>query len=239
MKELLYIAHRGQKYLAPENTIEASWAALEQGATGLEVDLRMCGSGEIVLFHDKLLLRHFSKNKFISHTTLDELQSFSFSKVPYERQDKIVTLRDFLEEFKGIVPINLDIKTFGSNNHIFIKSLLEEIDNFNMQDQIWVSAFNPLFLRQLKKKRPAQRTGFLFRNLSFILKQADVFLDSDAWHPHQSLINDKFIREAGSKNKEIFTWTVNDPAKLELFKKYEIDGIITDKLFLGRKLKRI
>jgi len=238
MKELLYIAHRGDKIPAPENTIEASWAALEKGATGLEVDLRICGSGEIVLFHDKTLLRHFRKKRFLFHTKLDELQSLSFSGQPYEKLDKITLLTNFLEEFKGIVPINLDIKTFGSNNHIFIKNLLKEIDNFNMKDQVWISAFNPLFLRQLKKKRPVQKTGFLFRNLSFILKQVDVLLDSDAWHPHQSLINDRFIDKARSKNKKIYTWTVNDPAKLEIFKNYEIEGIITDKLFLGRKTKR-
>ena len=53
----LVIAHRGERVLAPENTIKACQLALDQGATGLEIDVRICGSGEIVLIHDPLLQR--------------------------------------------------------------------------------------------------------------------------------------------------------------------------------------
>jgi len=238
MKELLYIAHRGHKTYAPENTIEAAWYALENGATGLEIDLRICGSGEIVLFHDKTLLRHFSKSRILTHTSFEKLKSFSFNNHPYKADDKVTALTDFLEEFKGTVPVNLDVKTLGSNNRDLINGLLKAVDDLNMQDQVWISAFNPVFMRQIKTARPALRTGFLFRNLSFIIRQIDILLDSDAWHPHHSLINDTFIKKARSKNKEIYTWTVNDPAKLEILKKYEIEGIITDKLFLGSKTRR-
>jgi hypothetical protein len=38
----IIIAHRGERILSPENTISAGKLALEQGATGLEVDVRMC-----------------------------------------------------------------------------------------------------------------------------------------------------------------------------------------------------
>lgn len=231
-KNQLIVAHRGNTFQAPENTLAAFQLAVEQGASALEVDLRVCGSGEIVLFHDKMLSRHFGKNKLVRFTPLEELKSYSFSKGKYERPDKITTLSELFEEFRGRVPINLDAKTFGTNSHLFIKRMTHEIDRQNMKDQVWVSAFNPLFLRLLKRVRPDIRTGFLFRNLAFIIRHLDVLHNSDAWHPHHSIISDRFVRKARAKNKELYVWTVNDPKMQAAFQKYEIEGLITDKLFL-------
>lgn len=234
IKNQLLIAHRGNTIQAPGNTLAAFQLAVEQGATALEVDLRICGSGEIVLFHDKTLIRHFSKSKFLRNTPLSELKNLSFNKRTYERQDKVATLSELFEEFRGKVPINLDAKTFGSNNHVFIERMTHEIDRLNMKDQVWVSAFNPLFLRLLKKQRPDIRTGFLFRNLAFIIRHLDILHNSDAWHPHHSIISDRFVRKARAKNKELYVWTVNDPKMQESFRKYNIEGLITDKLYMRK-----
>ena len=228
----LLIAHRGNTIQAPENTLAALQLAVEQGATALEVDLRICGSGEIVLFHDKTLARHFSRNKFIRNTSLSELKSLAFNKRSYEKPDKVATLAELFEEFKGKVPINLDAKTFGSNNRVFIEDMSREIDRQNMKDQVWVSAFNPLFLRLLKKLRPDIRRGFLFRNLAFIIRHLDVLHDAQAWHPHHSIINERFVKKARCKNKELYVWTVNKPEMRKSFQKYGIEGFITDKLYL-------
>ena len=48
----LNIAHRGACAVAPENTIPAFRAALEQGASLLEMDLRFTKDQQIVVFHD-------------------------------------------------------------------------------------------------------------------------------------------------------------------------------------------
>ncbi len=44
-------AHRGGRAEAPENTLVAFTRALEQGASGLESDVRLSGDGEAVLVH--------------------------------------------------------------------------------------------------------------------------------------------------------------------------------------------
>lgn len=46
------LAHRGASSVAPENTIAAAQAALEAGADGWELDVRMTGDGELVLMHE-------------------------------------------------------------------------------------------------------------------------------------------------------------------------------------------
>ena len=46
------LGHRGASSDAPENTLAAFQLALDQGADGVELDARLCGSGEVVVFHD-------------------------------------------------------------------------------------------------------------------------------------------------------------------------------------------
>ena len=51
------LGHRGASQDAPENTLVAFTLALEQGADGVELDARLCASGEAVVFHDETLER--------------------------------------------------------------------------------------------------------------------------------------------------------------------------------------
>ena len=50
-------AHRGHSIAAPENTIPAFQAAIDVGATALEIDVVLTRDGEIVLMHDEILDR--------------------------------------------------------------------------------------------------------------------------------------------------------------------------------------
>jgi len=227
----LIIAHRGETTLAPENTIEACKLAIESGAQGLEVDVRLCGSGDVVLFHDKLLYNHFGKYKPVYLSTLKELKSLEFTSAHYHVPGRISSLAEFFEEFKGRVPINLDAKTFYADVRLLATSLIKEIERFEIQDQIWVSSFNPFFLKLLKLAAPTMRTGYLFAKMTGFHAAIDVLLKSEAWHPHFSLINDELIEMAGQRKKEIYTWTVNEPDDYERMKKYDVEGIITDMLF--------
>ena len=48
----LNFAHRGFTQAAPENTLAAFKAAIELGVDGIELDVRTCKTGEVVVFHD-------------------------------------------------------------------------------------------------------------------------------------------------------------------------------------------
>ena len=231
MKEPLIIAHRGERLLAPENTIEGCRLALQQGASALEVDIRLCGSGEIILFHDKTLRRNFKQFKTAGLTSLAEFKSMRFNSNNYKVQATVATLREFLEEFKGKAPINLDVKTFPGSQHKLAAALVKIIEDMNMAEQVWISAFNPYILRLIKKIKPLLRTGYLFRN--FVRPQLfiDALISSDAWHPHFSVVNETLMRKAQRANKEVYVWTVNDAATAQALQKYNIQGIITDNLF--------
>ncbi len=225
------IAHRGDHTDVPENTIEAGRRALEHGATALEADIRMCASGELLLFHDKSLLHHFGEKKLISFTSYNELKHYKYKQNGFGRTIGIQTLEAYLEEFKGTVPLILDIKSYYANNLKLVRALIKTINDFNVIPQIWVSAFDPSTLAIFKLLQPEIRTGFLFRHFPRACQYIDIFLKSDAWHPHHSVISDTFIAQAKKRNKQLFVWTVNRMEDYNRLAKYSLDGIITDTLF--------
>jgi glycerophosphoryl diester phosphodiesterase len=51
------IAHRGDSFRAPENTLEAAWLGWEAGAEAWELDVRLTRDGVPVVLHDDSLLR--------------------------------------------------------------------------------------------------------------------------------------------------------------------------------------
>lgn len=227
----LIIAHRGERILSPENTITAGKLALQQGATGLEVDVRMCRSGEPVLLHDANLMKHFGKPKPVALCTLRELKALRFKKNNYAYPDQICTLEEFLEEFRGTVPLNLDAKSILPNPRHFAQTLVRLIDRFKIHDQVWISSFNPYLLRKIKKITPRVRTGYLFQNPPRLHELIEIFLSSDAWHPHYKNVNDAFIKKALKMKKEIYIWTVNEESILKKIERYDFNGIITDIFF--------
>lgn len=50
--------HRGAKGLVVENTLESFRAAYEAGVSGIELDVRLTADGEVVVWHDAVLLPH-------------------------------------------------------------------------------------------------------------------------------------------------------------------------------------
>lgn len=227
----LIIAHRGERILSPENTIKAGKLALEQGATALEVDVRMCASGEPVLFHDAHLMKHFGRPKLVYRCSIRELKSLRFRKNNYRYPDQICSLEEFLEEFKNTVPINLDAKSLMLHPKLLAETLVKIIERFKVHDQVWISSFNPYLLRRIKKIRSTIRTGYLFQNPPQFYRLVEIFLSSDAWHPHYKNVTDHFTEKARKMKKEVYIWTVNEESILRKIKQYDFHGIITDTFF--------
>ena len=71
----LIIAHRGWSSGAPENTLESFQLALELGADGMELDVRLTKDRRIVVMHDRRVDRTTSGRGPVGTLTLAQLQS--------------------------------------------------------------------------------------------------------------------------------------------------------------------
>ena len=78
---MLFIAHRGESYDAPENTLAAINLAWERDADAVEVDVHLSRDGKIVVIHDNNTWKFNEKNKRVRDQTFEELQQIDIGKL--------------------------------------------------------------------------------------------------------------------------------------------------------------
>ncbi|WP_368860578.1 glycerophosphodiester phosphodiesterase family protein [Streptomyces sp. RK75] len=87
------IAHRGASMAAPEHTLAAYRRAIEEGADGLECDVRLTADGHLVCVHDRRVNRTSNGRGAVSALELADLAALDFGSWmdrhadPYESPD--------------------------------------------------------------------------------------------------------------------------------------------------------
>lgn len=81
----LVIAHRGASSVAPENTLPAFELALEAGADGIELDLKLTLDGIVVVHHDQTLDRTTDGTGLVSDHTWAQLQALDAGSKHHRR----------------------------------------------------------------------------------------------------------------------------------------------------------
>jgi glycerophosphoryl diester phosphodiesterase len=232
MKPMI-ISHRGKGNSHPENTIEACEQAILDGADILEVDVQQTFKGNLVVFHDFTLKRMLrGKRRALLWTSSHKLNQYRI-----EDKYEIPTLKDFIEHFKGRIPINLDAKLIWPLTGPFARDIVRAIVGWKAEDQIWVSSFNSLLLGTIKYNKKRIKTGLLFKkNAPFYLSLNNLW-QNDAWHPAYPLLNEKMVQEAKKNGKELYVWTVNEKDKLERLKNFDgLNGVVTDNPKLAKSV---
>ena len=113
MKQIKIYAHRGASAYAPENTLPAFQAAMEQGADGIELDVHLSRDGELVVIHDEELDRTTNGTGLVKDHTLAELKKLCADNGMSGYGDvRIPTLQEVLELVKpsGML-VNIELKT--------------------------------------------------------------------------------------------------------------------------------
>lgn len=230
----LVFAHRGANSFAPENSITAFRKAIEMGCNGIELDVRLCASGEVVVFHDKYTYRmtgvHGNIHK-MNYSTIRTLKLKSETRL----SERIPLLSDVLALARQKVLINIDIKKDPFHKNDIEERVIRILRRHNLEKNIIISSFNPFVLKKISSLNSALHLGFIFRNRSGM-----VILNG---HPVQSLharyhiLSSRFLGNLTNKATDIYAWTVdNEYLMAELIQK-GINGIITNRPELFMKLK--
>jgi glycerophosphoryl diester phosphodiesterase len=157
------MVHRGAAKFAPENTLEAYAAAIDQGADGCEIDIRKSKDGVFYLFHDGKRDRMLQGSGSLKDLTYDEIAKIPF-RHPYgtaTKKTRVPTLESFLVLAKQrAMLIHLDVKQKGLEEDL--KKLFEEADMWDHIVEItWGNAQE---LRKHPKVKLMYYKGFHPRN---------------------------------------------------------------------------
>jgi len=228
----LNFAHRGFTASAPENSMAAFKAAVELGAHGIELDVRTCKTGELVVFHDPTLARLTNGRGFIKNKTLKELKELRIQMPKGEADEQIPTLEEVIELVEGRALLNVEIKTNGLPKNRIENKVVEVLRHYGIEYKTIISSFNPLVVRRLKKIDDQLLTGILI-DKNFNIRRSEILLTkfsgAKAIHLEKSLAKEEFIKKVRTLGFYCIIWSVNDSAMMERLTNMGVDAIITDK----------
>ncbi|MBQ7519860.1 MAG: glycerophosphodiester phosphodiesterase [Clostridia bacterium] len=224
--------HRGASGYAPENTLEAFELAAKMGAHGVELDVHICKSGELVVAHDETIDRVADGTGFIKDMTLSELKSHKFNKTHSEY--KHATIPTLQEVFQLLKPYGMKINTELKNSYLDYPDLerrvVELADHEGMLDKIIFSSFSHRSMLRVKAIDKSLYCGLLYEASMIKPWAYAVALGMDAIHPHftEVLLPGGECAAAHKAGIQVNPWTVNRKEDLEATLKEGADVLITN-----------
>lgn len=222
MSKILKIGHRGAKGHVTENTLESIQKAIDLGVDGVEIDVHLCASGELVVFHDFTVDRMTDGTGEISNFSLKELK-----KLKVKSRFQIPTLSQVLLLVSNRCLVNIELK--GQNTAKEACRLLE----FFVTKKDWdynnflVSSFQEDLIEAVYKTNKEIPIGVLSHtNLESSLQLARS-ISAKSIIVNYTMLTADMVSKIKEKH-QVIAYTVNNLKPIERIKTYEVDGIITD-----------
>lgn len=232
----LVIAHRGASAYAPENTMVAFELAVRQGADMLELDVLQSADGVLVVFHDDTTERWDGRKRLAAGCTLAELQQLDIGG---ERVATLAEVAAFARERS--VRLNVELKGAG-----FGAAAAQLLRAERMDELVLLSSFDERALHEFAAASPHIPRAYLMGNETWRpdvrLREAWPFgalrrVGAAAWHPWVDLpFVRRLIPRVRKAGYQVNVWTVDDPAVMADLIALNVDGIITNKPDVQRRL---
>lgn len=142
-KPIEVVVHRGANYIAPENTWASAKAALDRGATWLEVDVRQSRDGVLYNLHDPLLNRTTNGQGYIGDwlsSDIDRLDAGSWFSPQYKGLH-VPRMAAMLDSLKGRANVFFDVKA-GTSVEALVRLVREK--GFEHKSFFWFGDSNML-----------------------------------------------------------------------------------------------
>ena len=230
----LRFAHRGTSARAPENTMAAYTLTWENGIPGIELDVRLCATGELAVFHDSDLKRITGTDGTVEGSTLAELQALDaggwFSD-DFKGQ-RIPTLSDVFAAAPSGTYFDIEIKVNDRNSRPIAAELARIVNRFAMAERCIISSFYPSAILAAKRACRGVPTSLIY---STSLKEehpiqhlaARGLSNTPILKPQWQTAH-KLLERRGSAGKPIIPWTINEASVAERCLALGAEGIISD-----------
>lgn len=250
------IAHRGASHDAPEHTVSAYDRAVADGADFLETDLRLTADGVLVCFHDSTVDRTSGASGAVGEMTIDELRSLDvgswFNRTYPDRAaaeyvgERIVTFEEKLDRYGGGTAMRFYSETkhfdFSKPAPVAIDGRMEAelvrvLRRRDLQEgsRVVIQSFHPQSLALVSDAT----AGALPTALLCVGAGPEVLPEGVAISApdHRALVRDRaYIGRMHSLGHEVHTWTVDDPEVMRSLIAAGIDGILTNRPAVLRRI---
>lgn len=214
----LVYGHRGARADEPENTVRSFRRALELGADGIELDVRVSSDGHIVIIHDKAVDRTTDGTGEIAALTLDEIKSLDAGQ-----GERIPTFEEAMDACAGGL-LQIEIKALEA-----VEALAERDKRLPLPDGTVLTSFNRTAVEEAARLLPHVPRGLITHHPGpEMLAQA---LDLKATWVCPELkpeLTEDLVARCHEAAVRVDAWPAADREKLLHFAAIGADAVTTD-----------
>ncbi len=245
-RRFFVIGHRGMPSKAPENTVEGSLLAYENGADIIENDIYLSADGEVVVMHDASIDRTTNGTGNIESMTLAQIKKYRVNKQFGNQYPdcEIPTLAEYFEAFKDTdAHIFIEIK---SKKTAIVAKMYEVIQKYDFEDRVSIIAFGTDIMRECKKICPQISLGYLVSNYAdpndaaaSTVKVSELVGDyHTTFNPNYASISADFVIAAQHRGITLWPWTLNDAVSYYKYIFWGANGVTTNYANYSAKMYR-
>jgi len=240
------IAHRGCMAEVPQNTLNSFEAAIRQGAKMIELDVVICKTGEIIIFHDDDVetITRGQVRGAIDSFTFEELRQFNvhdgfndgnFYQIP--------TLQELLELVKKLslelgykTRTNIELK--GPGTALPVSIIIEEYMRTKefISDDIIVSSFRHDELKTFKQLLPDIEIAVLLGDDQWEMMgksckdaiELTKSLGGTALNPCIDFVSAEMILTCHQAGLRVNVWTIKTQEEYNRMKVLEVDAVFVN-----------
>ena len=249
------VAHRGASAHRAEHTVAAYALAIEQGADGLECDVRLTRDGHLVCVHDRTVNRTSTGRGVVSTLTLErmsELDYGSWHPDEPESADDLVLHREPTPGERGVLTLEslLDLVVDSPGTKLFIETkhpvrygglvemkLIALLSRYGLANplskedsQVVMMSFSSMAVRRFRQHSATLPTVLLQSNLSAMRWDGTLPRYADMTGPGIRLLraDPDYVARAAAFGHDTYVWTVDDQADIELCRRLGVRYLATN-----------
>lgn len=238
------IAHRGASVIAPENTLAAVRAAVDVGATAVEVDVHRTRDGALVVLHDCTLARTTDVEQRLPGRGPWRVADLTYEEIarldaggwhgPAYAGERVPLLRDVLELLRGSgTGLLLEVKKpeLYPGIEADLATELRAVPGY-LTAALWdrslvVQSFGHRSMARFKQLAAHVPVGLLGALPRRRLTQAATW--ADHVNPRHRGLTASYVSAVHDAGLSCHAWTVDRPADMTRVVALGVDGVITNR----------
>lgn len=242
----LIIAHRGASLVAPENTLAAFERALQDGADGIEFDVRLTRDNLPVVIHDATLKRTAGSDAPIASLSSAELATIDVgswfnrrfpSRARAEYSGETIPLLSRV--FELIAPrcrlLYVELKCEATETNALVEKVVAEVRAHKLEERVVIESFSLAAITEVKRIAPELRTAAAFeRRLGRpLLSTRTLLRHARACHADELalgrlLVSRRTVEAARACGLQTVVWTVDHPSWIKRADSLGLRAVITN-----------
>lgn len=224
LHSVLRVGHRGACGYEPDNTLRSFAKAISCAVDMIELDVHVCESGELVVFHDHKLNKTVPNGGRVAQKTLAELQALDVGK-----GESIPTLSQVFDLMAPTnIIINIELKGVGTAQGVAELIQLYVREKGYSYDRFVVTSFNHYELQTFRTFCSEVAIGAIINGLPIGLAEFGARVDAAYIVVDMNCVNQALVDDAHARGMKIMVYTVNDYDDIALMKEMGVDGIISN-----------